>query len=119
MRNVGYFAFMQKYVILFAPVLFSVLAQLLIRQAAFKEWKSSAWFLTMGASVVAYFLAFALYSVTVRYFPISVASPVNTILVMLLVVCGGTLLWNEPFGVHQAAGTILGILSLLLILSAS
>ncbi|MGR0482012.1 MAG: hypothetical protein ACTFAL_11575 [Candidatus Electronema sp. V4] len=108
---------MQKYFILVLPVLFSAAAQLLIKQAALKEWKSAAWLLTMGGSITAYLLAFAAYSVTIRYFPISVASPVNTILVMLLVVSGGAVFWNEPFGLRQAAGAALGISSLLLLLS--
>ncbi len=109
---------MQKYFFLFMPVLFSTAAQLLIKQAALKEWKSMGWLLTMGGSILAYLLAFALYSITVRYFPVSVASPVNTILVMLLVIAGGILFWQEPFGVQRAVGTVIGILSLLLMLSA-
>ncbi|MCW5198490.1 hypothetical protein VU06_01925 [Desulfobulbus sp. F3] len=71
----------------------------------------------MSGSVAAYLFAFAAYSVTVRYFPVSVASPVNTIFVMLLVVSGGAVFWNEPFGLRQAAGAALGISSLLLLLS--
>ncbi len=108
---------MQKYFILILPVLFSAAAQLLIKQAALKEWKSTAWLLTMSGSVAAYFLAFAAYSVTVRYFPVSIASPVNTILVMLLVMSGGVVFWNEPFGFRQATGAALGLSSLVLLLS--
>ena len=108
---------MQKYFFLFAPVLFSVAAQLLIKQAALKEWKSMGWLLTMGGSILAYILAFALYSVAVRYFPVSVASPVNTILVMLLVIMGGVVFWQEPFGIQRVMGAVLGILSLILMLT--
>ncbi|MCI5217599.1 MAG: hypothetical protein D3914_00015 [Candidatus Electrothrix sp. LOE2] len=108
---------MHKYFILFMPVLFSVVAQLLIKQAARKEWKSMGWFLTMGGSILSYILAFVLYSVTVRYFPVSVASPVNTILVMLLVIAGGTIFWQEPFGMQRAVGAVFGILSLILMLT--
>ncbi|WPD23748.1 MAG: EamA family transporter [Candidatus Electrothrix sp. GW3-4] len=108
---------LKKYLILFAPVIFSTVAQLLLKQAALKEWKSTAWLLTMGSSVVVYGLALALYSVALRYFPVSLASPVNTIACMLLVILGGTFFWNEPFGIRQALGTLLGVLSMLLILS--
>ncbi|CAK8724933.1 EamA domain-containing protein [Candidatus Electrothrix laxa] len=108
---------MQKYFFLFAPVLFSVAAQLLIKQAALKEWKSMGWLLTMCGSILAYLLAFALYSVTVRYFPVSVASPVNTILVMLLVIAGGVVFWQEPFGTQRMIGAVLGVLSLILMLT--
>lgn len=108
---------MQKCFFLFMPVLFSAAAQLLIKQAALKEWKSMGWLLTMGSSVLCYILAFALYSVTVRYFPVSVASPVNTILVMLLVIAGGIFFWQEPFGMRRAIGAILGIIALVFMLS--
>ena len=108
---------MRKYLFLFLPVLFSTAAQLLIKQAALQKWKSMGWLLAMGGSILAYILAFVLYSVTVRYFPVSVASPVNTILVMLLVIAGGVVFWQEPFGMQRAIGAILGIISLVLILS--
>jgi multidrug transporter EmrE-like cation transporter len=107
---------MKKYFFLFAPVLFSVAAQFLLKQAALKEWKSTAWLLTMGGSLVGYTLALALYSVAIRYFPVSLVSPVNGIAVMLLVIIGGTVFWDEPFGVRQMIGTILGVLSMLLML---
>ncbi len=108
---------MKKYFFLFAPVLFSVAAQFLLKQAASKEWKSTAWLLTMSGSVVAYTLALALYSVAIRYFPVNLVSPVNGIAVMLLVTIGGTVFWNEPFGMRQAVGTVLGIISMVLMLS--
>ena len=108
---------MKKYFFLFAPVLFSVAAQFLLKQAASKEWKSTAWLLTMSGSVAGYTLALALYSVAVRYFPVSLVSPVNGIAVMLLVIIGGTVFWDEPFGLRQAVGTVFGVLSMVLILS--
>lgn len=107
---------MQKYLFLFLPVIFSTAAQLLIKYAALKEIRSLTWFLVMGWSIIAYFLAFALYSVAVRHFPISVASPVNTIAVMLLVVLSGLFFWGESFNIRQTCGLGLGILSLLLLM---
>lgn len=106
-----------KYCFLFAPVLFSVAAQFLLKLAALKEWKSTAWFLTMSGSLVGYTLALALYSVALRYFPVSLVSPVNAVAVMLLVIIGGTVFWHEPFSVRQAIGTFLGVLSMLFMLS--
>ena len=108
---------LKKYLVLFAPVIFSTVAQLLLKQAGLKELKSTAWLLTMGGSVAMYGLALALYSVALRYFPVSLVSPVNTIACMLLVILGGTFFWSEPFSVRQVLGTLLGVLSMLLILS--
>lgn len=108
---------MQKYFVLFAPVFFSAAAQLLLKLAALKKWKSTAWLLAMSSSIAAYLLAFVLYSVAVRYFPVSLASPVNTISVMLLVIIGGILFYGEPFGLRQTLGMVFGALSMLLLLS--
>ena len=108
---------MSRYFLLFLPVIFSTAAQLLIKHAAFKELRSIGWYVAIGWSIIAYFLAFALYSVAVRHFAISVASPVNTISVMLLVVLGGVVFWGESFGLRQVCGLSLGIFALLLLLS--
>ena len=108
---------MSKYVILFLPVFFSTIAQILVKQSSFKELRSFSWYIVMGGSLVAYFFAFGLYAVTLRHFAISVASPVNTISVMLLVVISGIVLWGEPLGIRQVSGLLLGCVALLLLLS--
>jgi len=107
---------MSKYIILFLPVIFSTIAQILVKQSSLKELRSLSWFIVMGWSLAAYFLAFGLYAVTLRYFAISVASPINTISVMLLVVISGVVFWGEPLGGRQASGLLLGGVALLLLL---
>jgi multidrug transporter EmrE-like cation transporter len=108
---------MSKYFLLLLPVLFSTVAQLLIKKAAFIELRSLSWYTIMAFSMASYFFSFILYAAAVRYFPISVASPVNTIAVMLLVVLGGVVFWSEPVGLRHAVGLGLGLFALILLLS--
>jgi drug/metabolite transporter (DMT)-like permease len=67
------------------PTIFSAAAQLLVKDAAKYEIKTSNWLIFIGLSLVSYTVAFMLYSFTVRNFPISTPSPINTIAVMIIV----------------------------------
>lgn len=103
-----------KYLILFIPVIFSTAAQILVKLAAGQTVKSTPWLIYMGASVVSYGLAFVLYSIAVRYFPISIASPVNTLSVMVIVFAAGILL-GELVTAKQYLGVAFGVVAILLI----
>ena len=104
-----------KYFVLLLPVVFSVAAQIMIKIASCRPYRSTPWFHCIVLSVVFYLAAFILYSMTVRYFPISVAGSVNTIAVMVLVVTLGVLFFGEMFSLTRLLGIILGVLSLCLI----
>src|SRR5438445_10226085 len=84
-----------KFSVLFMPVIFSAAAQLLVKGAASYEIKTSNWLIFIGLSLVSYVVAFVLYSFTVRNFPITVASPINTIAVMISVFLLPALLFRE------------------------
>ncbi len=110
---------MPKYIILFLPVIFSTIAQILVKYSSVRELRSFSWYAAIGLSLATYVVAFALYSFALRYFDLSVAGPVNTISVMLLVVVSGVVIWGEPFGLRQTCGLILGIIALFLLLPDS
>lgn len=109
---------MMQYLILFIPVIFSAAAQVLVKYAANFEIKSLNWFIFIGISLVSYGLAFVLYSFTVRQFPVSVASPVNTISVMIIVFIFGILMFGEAVTIKQFAGIVFGLLSVILLIPA-
>ena len=67
------------------PAIFSAAAQLLVKGAAKYEVKTTNWLIFIGLSLVSYMMAFGLYSFTVRNFANSIASPINTIAVMIIV----------------------------------
>lgn len=110
---------MHKVIILFLPVVFSSLAQILLKVASQNVVKSLKWYVVIGSSIAAYVVAFVLYSITVRYYPISVASPVNTIAVMLLVAICGLVIWHEPLDLRQILGIGLGVIALLLMVQGN
>src|SRR5438128_670653 len=91
-----------KFSVLFMPVIFSAAAQLLVKGAASYEIKTSNWLIFIGLSLVSYVVAFVLYSFTVRNFPITVASPINTIAVMIIVFLLAALLFGEVISAQIA-----------------
>lgn len=106
---------MSRYVILFLPVVFAVGAQLLIKAASFHPVRSFSWVLVIFFSIFCYLLAFVLYSNTVRHFSISIASPVNTLAVMVVVILAGVFIWGETLSFRQIVGMLLGVVALLLL----
>ena len=106
---------MMKYVILFLPVIFSVIAQILVKVASEYEIKAPIWLLFISLSIFAYMLAFVLYSYALRFFPISLASPVNMIAVMIFVVIIGVIFLGEAFSLGKIFGIFFGIISILFI----
>lgn len=106
---------MCRYMILFLPVIFSVAAQLLVKAASFHPIRSSPWLVVIALSIFCYLFAFLLYTNTIRHFSISVASPVNTLAVMVTVVLAGVFLWGESLSYRQMVGLLLGLISLILI----
>jgi drug/metabolite transporter (DMT)-like permease len=101
--------------LLFVPVIFSAGAQILVKFAANHEIKSINWFIFIGLSMVSYVVAFVLYSFTVRHFPINIASPVNTISVMIIVVAFGLFI-GEVLSVRQLVGVAFGLVAIVLLL---
>lgn len=111
------FLLITKYFFLLIPVVFSALAQVLLKVASTKQPNTFSWFMVMALSVAVYFLAFFFYSNALKLFPISLASPVNTIAVMLLVIMAGVLIWGEPLSLQKGTGVLLGVASLLVLLA--
>jgi drug/metabolite transporter (DMT)-like permease len=107
-----------KFSVLFMPVIFSAAAQLLVKGAAKYEIKTSSWLVFIGLSLVSYVVAFVLYSFTVRNFPISIASPINTIAVMIIVFILAALLFGEVITAQKVLGIVLGLIAIILLLLA-
>ena len=107
-----------KFSVLFMPVIFSAAAQLLVKGAAKYEIKTSNWLIFIGLSLVSYVVAFVLYSFTVRNFPITVASPINTIAVMIIVFLLAALLFGETISAQKVLGIVFGLTAIILLLTA-
>jgi drug/metabolite transporter (DMT)-like permease len=107
-----------NYILLFIPVIFSAAAQLLVKAAAKFEIKTPQWLLFIGLSLVSYVVAFIIYSFTVRNWPINIASPVNTISVMVVVFTLAALIFGEVITVKQVIGIVFGLIAIILLLTA-
>ena len=107
-----------RFAVLFMPVIFSAAAQLLVKGAANYEIKTTNWMILIGLSLVSYVVAFVLYSFTVRNFPITIASPINTIAVMLIVFILAALLFGEVISAQKVLGVMLGLIAIILLLPA-
>jgi small multidrug resistance pump len=107
---------MTKYVLLLVSIVPSALAQILLKQASNHPFKSLPWLGYVLLSMGCYGLAFVLYSVILKFFPISTASPVMTVGVMLIVFAFGWLI-GEEIHMRRAFGFILGLVSIYFILA--
>ena len=105
-----------KFSLLFMPVIFSAAAQLLVKGAANYEIKTINWLILIGLSLVSYVVAFVLYSFTVRNYPISIASPINTIAVMIIVFILAALLFGEVISAQKVLGIVIGLIAIILLL---
>ena len=99
------------------PAIFSAAAQLLVKGAAKYEVKTSNWRVLIGLSLVSYVVAFVLYSFTVRNFLITVASPINTIAVMIIVFILASL-FGEVITAQKVLGIVFGLIAIILFLPA-
>lgn len=106
---------MLKYVLLCVGIIPSALAQIMLKKSTAFMMRSVEWYAFIGISILLYGLAFVLYAIVMRYFPISKASPIMTVGVMLVVVAFG-LCSGEEFQLRNIIGLLLGLMSIFLIL---
>ena len=97
-------------------VVFSSLAQILLKRATFLEGKETFWILSIAGSSFCYLISFAAYYLALRQFSISKISPLMTVGVVLIVVSYGYWM-GETITFKQSLGVLLGIISIVLILS--
>lgn len=106
-----------KYFLVALGVVFSVIAQVLIKNASFYDFWGKKWIIFMLLSVSSYGLAFLLQSYLMKLFPLSKIAPAMAIAIMILVFIAGVVFFKETIQLKQAIGILLGIVSIYLILS--
>lgn len=97
-------------------ILATALAQILLKRASFFEIRTTSWFAFMAISAGFYVLSFVAYSQTLRFYPLNKAYPLTTVAQILLVTLYGLAI-GEAIGMRQAAGLLLGLVAIYLILS--
>ena len=98
-------------------ILFSSLAQVCLKRATSYEDNQTWWLVYVASSVLSYGLAFAAYYLALRHFSISRVAPIMTVGVIVIVVAYGVLA-GETITTRHAAGIVLGVLAILLIVSS-
>ena len=106
---------MNKYILLLLPIISSITAQITIKFAGKYTLYSSKWIILMLISIVFYLISFVLYSFAVRHFPISIASAINTVAVMVGVYIIGIFFLSETKNMLSFIGVLLGVVSVILI----
>lgn len=94
----------------------TAVAQVLLKQAAPHEIRSTPWLLFMGLAAASYTLSFILYSRVLQYYPLNKVYPAMTVAQIILITLYG-LVVGEVLDGRQALGLLFGIVSIYLILS--
>lgn len=109
---------MVNYLLITLGVVASALAQIFLKRSGqfdfLKEWNFFLFFVLGG---LFYVLSFGLYTYLLKVFNLSKISPVMTVGTMILVILAGLLIFKESISIKQVAGIVLGIASILLIVS--
>lgn len=94
----------------------TAVAQVLLKQAAPHEIRSTPWLMFMGLAAASYTLSFVLYSQVLKYYPLNKVYPAMTVAQIILITLYG-LMVGEVIEARQALGLLFGIVSIYLILS--
>lgn len=97
-------------------IICSALAQICMKRATFWEIHDPHWYVYIVGSALSYLISFACYYMALRVFSISRISPVMTVGVVLIVVTYG-FSTGEVVTLRHTLGVLLGIISIILILS--
>lgn len=100
----------------FCGIICSALAQICMKRATFWEIHDPYWYAYIVGSAFSYLVSFACYYMALRVFSISRISPLMTVGVVLIVVTYG-FSTGETIALKHALGVLLGIISIVLILS--
>lgn len=106
-----------KYLLASLSILSAVFAQVLIKKASFYQFAERKWFVFILFSIFFYAVTFFTQTFVIRLFPISKILPVSAIAIMILIYLCGIFFFGEPFSTKQFFGIVLGVISILLILS--
>jgi uncharacterized membrane protein len=94
----------------------TVLAQILLKKAAYFEIRTTAWIVYMSISALSYVFSFVLYSRILKYFELNKIYPAMTVGQIMLVTLYGVMIGEVITGRH-GLGLLLGVIAIYLILT--
>jgi len=108
---------MIKYLFIILGILSSAIAQMFLKKTSGLSFGNIAYFIYFGLAGMFYAVSFVLYTLILKYFPISKISPVMTLGTMTMVVILGILMFHEIITIKQLIGMIIGAAAIFLIIS--
>jgi drug/metabolite transporter (DMT)-like permease len=108
---------MIKYLLIIFGVLSSAIAQMFLKKTSGLSFGNIAYFIYFGLAGMFYVASFGLYTLILKYFPISKISPVMTLGTMTMVVISGILMFHEIITTKQLIGMVIGAVAIVLMVS--
>jgi drug/metabolite transporter (DMT)-like permease len=108
---------MIKYLLIPLGMIASAVAQVLLKKAGAFTFKEISFFIYFCFAGISYVVSFGLYTIILKYFPITKISPVMTLGTMSLVIISGIVLFHEIISIKQAIGILLGAVAIILIIA--
>jgi len=108
---------MIKYFLIVLGVLSSAIAQMFIKKASGLSFGNVLFFIYFCLAGIFYVGSFGLYTLILKYFPITKISPVMTLGTMTMVVIFGIFMFHEIITIKQVIGMVIGAVAIVLIVS--
>jgi len=108
---------MIKFIFIALGILSSAIAQMFIKQASTLPFENVKYYIYFCLAGLFYVVSFGLYTLVLRYFPITKISPVMTLGTMTMVIVFGILMFNEIITIKQLIGMVIGAVAIVLIVS--
>ena len=108
---------MTKYLFIALGILSSAIAQMLLKKASALSFRDGLYYFYFCSAGVSYVVSFVLYTLILKYFPITKISPVMTLGTMTVVIILGVLIFHEIISIKQMIGIALGAVAIILIAS--
>jgi len=106
---------MIKYFLVPLGILFTVTAQILLKKASGFSFKEYYFYIFFCFAGISYVLSFGIYTLVLKYFPLTKISPIMTLGTMTMVILLGIFIFQETITIKQILGIILGGVAIVLI----
>jgi drug/metabolite transporter (DMT)-like permease len=108
---------MIKYLLIVLGMFSSATAQMFLKKTSGLSFGNVLYFIYFCLAGMFYVASFGLYTLVLKYFPITKISPVMTLGTMTMVVIFGIFMFHEIITVKQLIGMVIGAVAIFLIVS--
>jgi drug/metabolite transporter (DMT)-like permease len=105
-----------KYILIPLGIAASATAQIFLKKASYLSHEKNLFYVYFFLAGLSYVVSFGLYTIILKYFPITKISPVMTLGTMAVITVIGIILFHEIISVKQMIGLTFGIIAIILII---